>query len=45
VLAIEHRIYPAALALLAAGRITIENGRCRIAGIADGSGELIVPGI
>ena len=32
VLAIEHRIYPAALALLAAGRITIVDGRCRIEG-------------
>jgi phosphoribosylglycinamide formyltransferase 1 len=45
VLAIEHRIYPAALALLAAGRITIENGRCRIAGAADSAGQLIVPEI
>ena len=45
VLAIEHRVYPAALALLAAGRITIENGRCRIAGVGDGEGQLIVPEI
>jgi phosphoribosylglycinamide formyltransferase 1 len=45
VLAIEHRIYPAALAFLAAGRITIENGRCRIAGAEDGEGQLIVPEI
>jgi len=43
VLTIEHRIYPAALALLAAGRITIENGRCRIAGADGGAGHLIVP--
>jgi phosphoribosylglycinamide formyltransferase-1 len=45
VLAIEHRIYPAALALLAAGRITIVDGRCRIAGAADAAGHLIVPEI
>jgi phosphoribosylglycinamide formyltransferase-1 len=45
VLAIEHRIYPAALALLAAGRITIVDGRCRIAGAADAAGQLIVPEI
>ncbi len=45
VLAIEHRIYPAALALLAAGRITIVDGRCRIEGAAAGSGHLIVPEI
>ena len=45
VLAIEHRIYPAALALLAAGRITIVDGRCRIEGAAGGSGHLIVPEI
>jgi phosphoribosylglycinamide formyltransferase 1 len=45
VLAIEHRIYPAALALLAAGRITIADGRCRIAGADGGAGQLIVPEI
>ena len=45
VLAIEHRIYPAALALLAAGRITIVDGRCRIAGADGGAGRLIVPEI
>jgi phosphoribosylglycinamide formyltransferase 1 len=45
VLAIEHRIYPAALALLAAGRITIVDGRCRTEGAAGGSGDLIVPAI
>lgn len=32
VLAEEHRIYPAALAWLAAGRVTVEDGRARIAG-------------
>jgi phosphoribosylglycinamide formyltransferase-1 len=45
VLAIEHRIYPAALALLAAGRITIVDRRCRIAGAAGADGQLIVPEI
>jgi phosphoribosylglycinamide formyltransferase 1 len=45
VLAIEHKIYPAALALLAAGRITILDERCRIEGRAGGTGELIAPEI
>jgi phosphoribosylglycinamide formyltransferase-1 len=45
VLAIEHRIYPAALSLLAAGRITIVDGRCRIEGAGDAGGRLIVPEI
>jgi phosphoribosylglycinamide formyltransferase 1 len=44
VLAIEHRIYPAALALLAAGRIKMVDGRCRIEGVA-ADGHLIVPEI
>jgi phosphoribosylglycinamide formyltransferase-1 len=45
VLAIEHRIYPAALALLAAGRIEIADGRCRIEGAAGTAVPLIVPPI
>ena len=45
VLAIEHRIYPAALALLAAGRVKIVDGRCHIAGADGGAGQLIVPEI
>jgi phosphoribosylglycinamide formyltransferase 1 len=45
VLAVEHLIYPAALALLAAGRIAMVDGRCRIAGAADSTGRLIVPPI
>jgi phosphoribosylglycinamide formyltransferase 1 len=45
VLAIEHRIYPAALALLAAGHIKIIDGRCRIEGVAGAAGHLIVPPI
>jgi phosphoribosylglycinamide formyltransferase 1 len=43
VLAVEHRIYPAALAHLAAGRIKIVDGRCRIEGAAGAAGQLIVP--
>jgi phosphoribosylglycinamide formyltransferase-1 len=45
VLAIEHRIYPAALALLAAGRIKIVDERCRIEGAGGGAGQLMVPEI
>jgi phosphoribosylglycinamide formyltransferase-1 len=45
VLAIEHRIYPAALALLAADRLKIVDGRCRIEGGAGSAGHLIVPEI
>ena len=45
VLAIEHRIYPAALALLAAGRIEIVGGRCLIAGAPATDGQLLVPEI
>jgi phosphoribosylglycinamide formyltransferase-1 len=43
VLTLEHRIYPAVLALLAADRIKIVDGRCRIEGAAGGAGHLIVP--
>ena len=45
VLTIEHRIYPAALALLAAGRVTIVDGRCRTEGASGAAGHLIVPPI
>ncbi len=45
VLAIEHRIYPAALALLASGRIRIVDGRCLIEGADDPASHLIVPDI
>jgi phosphoribosylglycinamide formyltransferase 1 len=44
VLAIEHRIYPAALALVAQGRVTLVDGRCRIEGMRPTGGALIVPG-
>jgi phosphoribosylglycinamide formyltransferase-1 len=33
VLAVEHRIYPQALRLVAQGRVRIENGRCLIDGV------------
>jgi phosphoribosylglycinamide formyltransferase-1 len=45
VLAIEHRIYPAALALLAAGKIKVADGRCWIEGATGAAGHLIVPPI
>ncbi len=32
VLAVEHRIYPLALKLLAEGRVRVENGRCLVDG-------------
>ena len=43
VLAMEHRIYPLALALVAAGRVKIVDGRCRIEGGTLAEGALIVP--
>ena len=33
VLAVEHRIYPLALKLVAEGRVQVENGRCLIDGV------------
>ena len=44
VLAIEHRIYPTALALLASGRVTLADGRCRIEGSRPTEATLIAPG-
>jgi phosphoribosylglycinamide formyltransferase-1 len=43
VLAIEHRIFPLALRLVAEGRVRVENGRCRIDGVRDGDAMLVVP--
>jgi len=43
VLAIEHRIYPTALALLASGRVKLVDGRCRIEGSYPTGSSLIVP--
>ncbi len=43
VLAVEHRIYPLALKLLAEGRIELAQGRRRIAGARPPDGVLVVP--
>ena len=43
VLAVEHRIYPLALALVAQDRVRIVDGRCMIEGAAPSAGTLIVP--
>jgi phosphoribosylglycinamide formyltransferase 1 len=45
ILALEHRIYPLALRLLAEGRLRIVNGRCLIEGARAGRSPLIVPEI
>jgi phosphoribosylglycinamide formyltransferase-1 len=45
VLEVEHRIYPAALKLLAEGRVKIIDGRCRIEGENEADDVLVVPGI
>jgi phosphoribosylglycinamide formyltransferase-1 len=43
VLAIEHTIYPLALRLVAEGRVTVADGRCRIAGAAADDHILMAP--
>jgi phosphoribosylglycinamide formyltransferase-1 len=43
VLAVEHRIYPLALKLVAEGRVSVVDGRCRIAGADGPQGAMIVP--
>ena len=43
VLAVEHRIYPLALRLVAAGRVAIADGRCQIAGAAFEDAALLAP--
>ena len=43
VLAVEHRIYPLALALVAQGRVRIVDGRCVVDGSRATDGSLIVP--
>jgi phosphoribosylglycinamide formyltransferase-1 len=43
VLAIEHKIYPLALRLVADGHVRLENGRCRIEGAAASDHILLVP--
>ena len=43
VLAVEHRVYPLALARLAGGRIKIVGARCLIEGVDQAVGEVLVP--
>jgi len=43
VLAEEHRLYPAALAWLAAGRVRVEAGRAMLSGVPAASGSLANP--
>ena len=43
VLAVEHRLYPLALRLVAEGRVKIMGGRCLIEGAPPAEGALIVP--
>jgi len=45
VIAVEHRIYPMALELVAAGKVSVVDGRCRIAGAAEPAAPLISPAI
>jgi phosphoribosylglycinamide formyltransferase-1 len=44
VIAVEHRLYPLALRLVAAGRVRVENGRCRIDDAPAPAEALLVPG-
>ena len=43
VLEVEHRIYPAALKLVAEGRVRVENGRCLIDGVPVPDVTYVVP--
>ncbi|HUI95375.1 MAG TPA: phosphoribosylglycinamide formyltransferase [Xanthobacteraceae bacterium] len=43
VLAVEHKIYPAALRLVAEGRVRIVDGRCRIDGVRADDHILLAP--
>jgi phosphoribosylglycinamide formyltransferase 1 len=43
ILAIEHRIYPEALRLLASGKLRLEGDLCKVSGAADRNGTLIAP--
>jgi phosphoribosylglycinamide formyltransferase 1 len=45
ILEIEHRIYPAALRLVAAGQVQIEGEICKSAGLVDSDGALISPAL
>ena len=43
VLAVEHRLYPLALRLVAAGRVAVDGARCHIEGLTDPDTALLVP--
>jgi phosphoribosylglycinamide formyltransferase-1 len=43
VLAVEHRIYPLALSLVAQGRVRVENGRCLIDGVPVPDAASLIP--
>ena len=43
VLAVEHRIYPLAVGLVAQGRVRVENGRCLIDGVPVPDASALVP--
>ena len=43
ILTVEHRIYPAALRLLAEDRIELDGGACKVSGSAVSTGALISP--
>jgi len=45
VLAMEHRIYPLALKLVASGRVQVADGRCVIAGPCEDEDALFLPGL
>jgi phosphoribosylglycinamide formyltransferase-1 len=44
VLAVEHRIYPQALKLVAQGRVQVVDGRCLIDGVPVSDSASLVPG-
>ena len=44
VIAIEHRLYPLALRLVAEGRVRVEGGRCMIDGVLSPDEARLVPG-
>ena len=45
IIAIEHRIYPEALRLLAGGKVRLEGDVCRVVGNAASDGSLISPAV
>jgi phosphoribosylglycinamide formyltransferase-1 len=43
VLAVEHRLYPGCLRLVAEGRVRLAGGKAEISGEFDGAGQLLNP--